>query len=225
MSITVFINVKKTINNLTFNIREIVYEEKWYGKAHDICQVILINSSARDTISASQVWMLISLHPNHILIFMSWILEHLCIEHFEHLTEHSDFYIFTKLACGIYLYFSVKLIFVSNFNSHPITISINYLLSIYWGRYKINIVYRSICVSYLICSQQTLRVCGIKSNNPTSCHLEISINSKPKLIQKTLMIWHLWLIYKHHKQTSSSNKFKKANISGINQFVYKLHWV
>lgn len=163
-------------------------KKKWYGKAHDICQVILINSSARDTISASQVWMLISLHPNHILIFMSWILEHLCIEHFEHLTEHSDFYIFTKLACGIYLYFSVKLIFVSNFNSHPITISINYLLSIYWGRNKINIVYRSICISYLICSQQTLRVCGIKSNNPTSCHLEISINSKPKLIQKTLII-------------------------------------
>ena len=37
------------------------------------------------------------------------------------------------------------------------------------------------------------------------------------------MIWHLWLIYQHHKQMSSSNEFEKANISGINQFAYKLH--
>ena len=200
-------------------------KKKWHGKAHDICQVIPINSSAKDTISASQVWMLISLHPKHILIFMSWTFEHLCIEHFEHLTEHSEFYIFTKLACGIYLYFSVKLIFVSNFNSHPITISINYLLSIYWGRNKINIVYRKYLHKLFNMLTTNLEGIGIKSNNPTSCHLVISINSKLKLIQKTLMIWHLWLIYKHHKQMSSSNKFKKANISGINRFVYKLHWI
>ena len=68
-------------------------KKKWYGKAHDICQVILINPPAKDTICASQVWMLISLHPNHILISMSWTFEHLCTEHFEHLTEHPFTYL------------------------------------------------------------------------------------------------------------------------------------
>ena len=33
MSITVFINVNKTVNNLTCNIREIVYEEKVIWKS------------------------------------------------------------------------------------------------------------------------------------------------------------------------------------------------
>lgn len=49
MLITVFINVNKTINNLMFNITEIVYEEKVIEKnAQDICQVISINPSAKD---------------------------------------------------------------------------------------------------------------------------------------------------------------------------------
>lgn len=62
--------------------------------------------------------MLISLHLKTQFYF------YVFIEHFEHLIEQFDFYIFTKLACGIYLHFSVKLIFVSNFISHPITVSI-----------------------------------------------------------------------------------------------------
>lgn len=53
-------------------------------------------------------------------------------EHFEHLIGKFYFYIFTKVIDGIYLHFFdfLKLIFVSDFISHPITISINYLLSI-----------------------------------------------------------------------------------------------
>lgn len=50
------------------------------------------------TISTSQVWMLISLHPKQFYFYVF-------IEHFEHLIELFDFYIFTKLACGIYLHF------------------------------------------------------------------------------------------------------------------------
>ena len=39
MSITVFINVNKTVNNLMVTIRETVYEEKVIWKnAQDICQ-------------------------------------------------------------------------------------------------------------------------------------------------------------------------------------------
>ena len=51
--ITVFINVNITANNLTFNIKEIVYEEKVKGKnASHICRLVSINQP-KITISTS----------------------------------------------------------------------------------------------------------------------------------------------------------------------------